>query len=109
MSVRYCDIDPNYKKLPPVYGYLSSPLMSLEVSLEKIIPLIDNLQRYVKIAKQHCHSSDHLTKEESAALYLYTMEWGDRGFYRVLNKALRDENRPALKPWFPYLKLLDTA
>ncbi|CAF1363666.1 unnamed protein product, partial [Didymodactylos carnosus] len=109
MSVRYCDIDIDNKKLPPVYGHLSSPLVPLEVSLEKIIPLIDNLQRYVKIAKQHCYSSDHLTKEESAALYLYSMERGDRSFYRVLNKALRDENRAALKPWFPYLKLLDTA
>ncbi|CAF1336171.1 unnamed protein product [Didymodactylos carnosus] len=109
MRVRYSDIDTENKKLPPVYGYLSSPLVPLEVSLEKIIPLIDNLQRYIKTAKTHCHSSNHLTKEESAALYLYTMEWGDESFYRVLNKALRDENRAALKPWFPYLKLLDTA
>jgi hypothetical protein len=29
--------------------------------------------------------------------------------YRVLNKALRSENRQLLKIWFPYLKLFDTA
>jgi hypothetical protein len=37
------------------------------------------------------------------------MEWGDTSLYRVLNKALRSENRQALKIWFPYLKLFDTA
>ncbi len=37
------------------------------------------------------------------------MEWGDTSLYRVLNKALRSENRQALKIWFPYLKLFDIA
>jgi hypothetical protein len=37
------------------------------------------------------------------------MEWGDTTLYRVLNQALRSENRQALKIWFPYLKLFDTA
>ncbi len=30
-------------------------------------------------------------------------------FLKVLNEALRSENRPALKPWFPFLKLFDMA
>ncbi|CAF5111013.1 unnamed protein product, partial [Rotaria sp. Silwood1] len=29
--------------------------------------------------------------------------------YRVLNRALRSENRQEVKVWFPYLKLFDTA
>jgi hypothetical protein len=37
------------------------------------------------------------------------MEWGDQTLYRVLNQALRSEDRQALKIWFPYLKLFDTA
>jgi hypothetical protein len=37
------------------------------------------------------------------------MEWDESSLYRVLNKALRDENRKALTIWFPYLKLFDTA
>ena len=37
------------------------------------------------------------------------MEWGETSLYRVLNEALRSENRQALKIWFPYLKLFDTA
>ncbi|CAF5100969.1 unnamed protein product, partial [Rotaria sp. Silwood1] len=37
------------------------------------------------------------------------MEWGDTSLYRVLNRALRSENRQALKVWFSYLKLFDIA
>jgi sugar lactone lactonase YvrE len=37
------------------------------------------------------------------------MEWGDQTLYRVLNQALRSEDRQKLKIWFPYLKLFDTA
>ncbi|CAF0723495.1 unnamed protein product [Adineta steineri] len=37
------------------------------------------------------------------------MEWGDNTLYRILNKALRSEDRQALKIWFPYLKLFDAA
>jgi hypothetical protein len=34
---------------------------------------------------------------------------GDQTLYRVLNQALRSEDREVLKVWFPYLKLFDTA
>ena len=37
------------------------------------------------------------------------MEWKETSLHRVLNEALRSENRQALKIWFPYLKLFDTA
>ena len=37
------------------------------------------------------------------------MDWGETTLYRVLNQALRSENRQALKIWFPYMKLFDTA
>lgn len=37
------------------------------------------------------------------------MEWGDTSLYYLLNSALRSENRQALKIWFSYLKLFDTA
>ncbi|CAF1171925.1 unnamed protein product [Didymodactylos carnosus] len=110
-NVRYCDIQLSQKKLPAVYGYLNSPLLPLEAATDPILHLVDNLNRYVKIAKQHCTTSvdASLTHDESAAIYLYTMEMGDGSFYRILNKALRSEDRPALKPWFYYLKLLDYA
>ena len=37
------------------------------------------------------------------------MEWGPTSLYRILNQALRDENRDTLKIWFSYLKLFQTA
>ncbi|CAF1241500.1 unnamed protein product [Didymodactylos carnosus] len=109
---RFADIDSSSaKKLAPIYGYFTQPLVSLEKSLEPLVPRIDQLTRFIKVAKQNCHfpNEHNLTKEESAAVYLYTMEWGEGSFYRVLNGALRNEDRLALKPWFSFLKLFDTA
>ncbi|CAF3681997.1 unnamed protein product [Rotaria sp. Silwood1] len=108
---RFGDIDASFQKLPPVYGYRSEKLVPIEKALEPIESQIDELPYYIKIAQRHCHfPSEHgLTRDQSAAIYIYTMEWGDTTLYRVLNKALRSENRQALKIWFPYLKLFDTA
>ncbi|CAF5010101.1 unnamed protein product, partial [Rotaria sp. Silwood1] len=108
---RYADIDLEEKRLPPIYGYWSHPLVSLEEALKPIIPTIDQLSRYIQVAKQHCHfPSEHgLTRDESAAVFLYTMEWGDKSFYRVFNQAVRSKDRRGLTPWFAFLKLFDTA
>jgi len=48
----------------------------------------------------------NLTKDEVAAIHLYTQEWGDGGIYRPLNTLLRMEDRSRLKSLFPYLGLL---
>jgi hypothetical protein len=111
MMNRFGDIDFSFKRLPPVYGYHSQKLVSLEQALEPIVSQIDELPRYIKIAKRHCrHPSEHgLTHDESAAIYIYTMEWDETSLYRVLNNTLRSENREDLKIWFPYLKLFDTG
>jgi hypothetical protein len=108
---RFADTDPIPKPLPPVYGYLTHQLLPLKTAVEPILLQIDQLDRFVKIAKNECHfPSEHgLTRDESAAVFLYTMEWGDNSFYQVINRALRSEDRPALKTWFAYLKLFDTA
>ena len=108
---RFADIDYEFKRLPPVYGYHSEPIVSIEKALQLIEPIIDQLSRYIKVAKKYCHfPSEHdLTKDQSAAIYIYTMEWGQTSLYRLLNQALRSEDRQALKIWFPYLKLFDTA
>ncbi|CAF0723626.1 unnamed protein product [Adineta steineri] len=108
---RFTDIESTSKRLPPVYGYLTHQLVPLSKALEPISSLIDQLDRFAKIAKNECHfpSQHGLTRDESAAVYLYTMEWGENSFYQVLNRALRAEDRSALKPWFAYLKLFDVA
>ncbi|CAM4928333.1 unnamed protein product [Rotaria socialis] len=85
---RFTDIESKPIQLPPVYGYLSHPLLPLEKALEPIASQINQLSRYKKIAINECHfPSEHgLTRDESAAVYL-----------------------SSLKPWFGYLKLFDTA
>ena len=108
---RFGDIDCSFKKLPPVYGFRVEKIVSLEEALKPIESTIDQLTYFIKIAKKSCHfPNDHgLSKDQSASIYIYTMEWGEQTLYRVLNQALRSENRQALKIWFPYLKLFDSA
>ncbi|CAF3853606.1 unnamed protein product, partial [Rotaria magnacalcarata] len=108
---RFTDVESTPKRLPTVYGYLSHQLLPLTKALEPIFSQIDQLDRYSEIAKNECKfPSEHgLTRDESAAIYLYTMEWGDNSFYKVINLLLRGEDRSALEPWFGYLKLFDAA
>ena len=97
--------------VPPIGAYFMENLVSLEESLKHLKSSMQELDRYIATAKQHCHlpCSYNLTKDESAAIYLYSMEAGDYSIYRMLNQALRAEDRKLLVPWFPYLKLIDTA
>jgi hypothetical protein len=91
----------------PIFGYEDLPLLTLEEAVEKIIPLIPHLMDYVATAKEkYNRHSSLLTRDESAAIYLYSM---GTSFFSCLNKTLRAENRGALKPWFAFLKLFITA
>jgi hypothetical protein len=91
----------------PIFGYENSPLLTLEEAVEKIIPLVSRLMDYVATAKEkYNRHSPLLTRDESAAIYLYSMP---TSFYSSLNQTLRAENRHALKPWFAFLKLFITA
>ncbi|CAM4811676.1 unnamed protein product [Rotaria magnacalcarata] len=91
----------------PIYGYQDLPIMTLEKATASIVPLVSGLMDYVVLAKQYCNRySPILTWDESAAIYLYSMQ---TEFFSSLNKALRDEKRHLLKPWFPYLKLFLNA
>ena len=108
---RFCDVELENQDLTPISGYWSYALVSLEESLKPMLGTIEELDRSIKAAKKYCHyPSEHgLTRDESAAVYLYTMEGGGNSFYHVFNRALRLEDRRQAKPWFPYLKLLDKA
>ena len=88
---RFADIDLENKQLAPIYGYWSYPLLPLEQALRPILPLINQLDRYIKVAKDSCtYPCEHkLTHDESAALYLYTMEWGQESFYRNAESSIK--------------------
>ncbi|CAF1658942.1 unnamed protein product [Adineta ricciae] len=91
----------------PIYGYQHLPISTFEESIVKLLPILPSLQYYVTQARENCtKTATTLTLDESAAIYLYTMPIP---FFSKLNDDLRAENRNALKPWFPYLKLFITA
>ncbi|CAF1470104.1 unnamed protein product [Adineta ricciae] len=110
---RYTDIkeEPIDKLLMPIDGYQDEPLVPLEESVSPVTHLFTNLAQYIWIAKRNCQKPlDDLTQDESAAIYLYTMQFPrDQSLYLILNRFLRTENRDALTPWFKYLKLFLTA
>jgi hypothetical protein len=99
--------------MTPIKGYEKLPLVSLEQAVQPLIPDIPEIEQMVDVAIRKCQKPppDNLTEDQSAAIMLYTMEWEPKedSVYQRLNKALRTEDRQALKPWFSYLKLLVTA
>ncbi|CAF3618490.1 unnamed protein product [Rotaria sp. Silwood1] len=101
------------KAVDPITGYAQEPLLPLATACTPLIPIIFNILHYVSIALENTphYPSDGLTSDESASIYLYTMEWsgGRRSLYTILNETLRTPDREQLKPWFKYLKLLLTA
>ncbi|CAF1052489.1 unnamed protein product [Didymodactylos carnosus] len=109
MSLRYSDLEPiSYSA--PRDGYKHAVLVSLETATLSVTHLVNNLPDNVAAAKKYCKFSLIMTKDESAAIYLYTMEPSNsRSVYRILNQALRSRSDVNIVPWYPYLKLLCTA
>ena len=109
--LRFLNVDPTTTPLPPVYGYQSHLLVPLRQALDPMLTRINGLDEYITIAKKQCHfpSKHGLTRDESASIYIYTMDWGKQSLYRLLNEMLRVKDRSVLAPWYGYLKLLDTA
>jgi hypothetical protein len=98
--------------LPPIWGYDTMPLVSLEEAVRPLIYLLPGVQSHAFSAIQNCaNPTDGLTQNESAAIMLYTMTWEplDQCLYHTLNTTLRSVGRQLLRPWFLYLKLLLTA
>jgi hypothetical protein len=91
----------------PIFGYQHLPILTLEESIEEIKTLVPGVADYVSKAKENCNrNSTLLTWNESAAIYLYSMQ---TPFFSNLNIKLRAEDHHALKPWFTFLKLFMTA
>lgn len=111
---RFChNYSDDARPLQPIAGYETFPLVSLKEACRPLEKIMDkHLKTHVKIARRACaQPKDGLTVDESAALYLYTMEWGIRenSLYYVLNSTLRSAERGKLVPWYCYLKLMLTA
>lgn len=110
MLSRYFDHDEVAIGESGIDEYWQSPLESLEEATRSLVNIIPGLRHSVTLAKSLCvKSPDGLSHDESAAIYLYTMESGEQSVYRVLNSVLRANNHSAARPWFLYLKLFGTA
>ena len=97
----------------PLIGYAQEPLLPLSAACIPLIHIVHNILIYVSIALENTKKrpSNGLTRDESAAIRLYTMEWSGehKSLYYVLNRTLCGANREDLRPWFKYLKLFLTA
>ncbi|CAF3091063.1 unnamed protein product [Rotaria sp. Silwood2] len=92
--------------LQSISGYEKLESTPLETAVEPIQSLFRDLSHDVSIAKDATkRPTDGLTPDESAAIYLYTLDINPRSLYLVLNEILFHRDRQKLKPWFPYLKL----
>lgn len=103
--------EPKHVRLP-ITGYADEPLLSLEAACAPLISIVNHLESHMWVAKQNSHeSTSGLTHDESAAIHLYTMEWGkaSKSLYSVLNETLKATDRTLLRSWFKYLKLFITA
>jgi len=96
-----------------IIGYAKEPLLPLAKACMPLVDIIYNLLGYVQFAINHTPEvpSDGLTVDESAAIFLYTMEWKkpNPSLYSLLNQAFKTGNLEQLRPYFKYLKLFLSA
>ena len=92
-------------------GYQNEPTVALEESLNPFDGKINQLSAQVKEAKTKCHypSEHNLTRDESAALYLYSMRGQRNSVHSQLQRAWQSGDRMQMKPWFKFLKLVKSG
>ena len=97
----------------PIIGYAQEPVLPLIDACAPLINIVHDIIVYAKIALESTpkEPADGLTRDESASVHLYTMEWhsSQESLYSNLNRTLRKNDREELRPWFKYLKLFLTA
>lgn len=113
-NFRLLILDPtNTAIIDPIIGYAQEPLLSLAEACAPLVDIVHNIYLHVSIALERTSNkpADNLTRSESAAIRLYTMEWNDghKSLYFLLNNTLRKADRNSLRPWWKYLKLFLTA
>jgi len=103
----------DFEVTTPIVGYSQEKTLSLDETCQSLISIVHNILFYATYALEHTyeHPADGLTRDESAAIRLYTIEWcdGHRSLYSLLNETLRKSDREKLQPWLKYLKLLVTG
>ncbi|CAF1354256.1 unnamed protein product [Adineta steineri] len=105
-----CQLNPDIES---INGYEQEQLLSLEEACQPLHNILGTeLQLYVTIAKLNSKQPKHeLTQDESACIYLYTMEWNqpENSLHVLLNQALVAIDGKQLQYWRKYLKLFFAA
>jgi hypothetical protein len=101
------------EELGPIVGYAQESPLSLFDACIPLVDIVHDIPNYVATAMKTApdQPADGLTRDESASICLYTMEWPEENtsLYIILNRTLRTGDRENLRPWYKYLKLLLTA
>ncbi|CAF3415357.1 unnamed protein product [Rotaria socialis] len=109
---RFLDIDEEPDKLLyllPMPATIEKGMQSLSDSLKSIInsDLVEDLSSKVVYSLKNCKNpKDGLTQDQSAALYLYSLQ---SEFYTKFNGVLRDEDRTKAVVFYDYYRLFMTA
>jgi hypothetical protein len=82
------------------------PLVYVKKALRAVPDFHLGLPGCVETAYDHSIAKHGLTRDEAAAIRIYTAQCD---VYRQLNAALRSQQLTNIKPWFQYLKLFQTA
>lgn len=108
---RFTELLVGRTRLENYYSYMKHPTVSLESALAPVLIYIDQSEGLVKLAKSSCciSATTKLTKDESAAIYLYTIERGEQSVFFILNRAIYLGNYSLIKPWFSFLNLFHNA
>jgi len=97
------------KSLTPIGGVMEMALLSLKAAASSVVPAGEITRCTNKggdLAKTQAGSP---AKKMSADLYGAVLMYTGNCLYSQLNKALRDENRKAVKKYFKYLRVLMEA
>lgn len=110
---RFTDIagEPIGRQPLSINGYENNSIVSLMQAIRTVSHLFERIEDCVDEALMNCRNPpEGLSSDESAAIYLYSMQLPTGpSLYTLLNQLLRAENRNESIPWFPYLKLFLTA
>jgi len=111
---RFVDVSTEPEKiLPPLpHSSESESIPTLLDAIKSSEHLVEDLRKKAEDALSKCKNpKGKLSRDQSAALYLYSMQWpkGKHSFYFLFNRALRNEDRTKLIPYHGYFKLFMSA
>lgn len=94
-----------------IKGYEKERLHSFEKAVDSLNDQIFDLDNKVRRAlkESHLNLKYGLTHDESAAIYFFTMPTDPKATHEIFNEAILSKDPNVIRPWFPYMKLIQSA